>query len=241
MNIRSSAIGLAAVVVLMGAGAAQSLTGSNTVFSDDIVNETVNSADVLNESLGTSDIRNESLTGADILNNSLRGADIFNGSIRGGDILNDSITGADVDESTLTVTPADNSVTSSEVEDDSLTGNDVEDDSLTGNDVDESTLTPTCPAGMSQTGDLCYSGYHNAHYWKIALLDCKSPGLRLPSISEQTLVSQALHDVGFFWTDSVFVNGDLYAMTANVHGNVAAVVATDTRQYFCVTTVGARP
>lgn len=66
MSIRSSAIGLAAVVVLMGAGAAQSLTGSNTVFGDDIVDGTITTPDLKNGALSGSKILDNSVTGTDV-------------------------------------------------------------------------------------------------------------------------------------------------------------------------------
>lgn len=56
MSVRSSAVGLAAVVVLMTAGAAQSLSGTNTVDSGDIVDGQVTSADVANNGLYGVDI-----------------------------------------------------------------------------------------------------------------------------------------------------------------------------------------
>lgn len=76
MKIRSAVIGYAALTVILTAGAAQGLAGTNTVTSDDVVNETLTSADVKNESLTSSDIKNESLRGSDILNGSLSGSDI---------------------------------------------------------------------------------------------------------------------------------------------------------------------
>lgn len=56
MSIRASVIGLATVVVLMGAGAAQSLTGTDTVESDDIIDGQVTSADVADNGLTGVDI-----------------------------------------------------------------------------------------------------------------------------------------------------------------------------------------
>lgn len=90
-NYRSTLVGFAVLIVLLSAGAAQSLSGTNTVTSDDIVNE----------SLIGADIKNESLTSAEIANESLRAADILNGSLGSAEVRNNSITGADVNESTL--------------------------------------------------------------------------------------------------------------------------------------------
>lgn len=56
MSIRASALGLATVIVLMGAGAAQSLTGTDTVESDDIIDGQVTSADVQDNGLTGVDI-----------------------------------------------------------------------------------------------------------------------------------------------------------------------------------------
>ena len=81
MSIRSSAIGLAVVVVLMGAGAAQSLAGSNTVFSDDIAPGEV----------GYSDLRENAVTSSRIANN----------GVFSGDIADNSVTGTDINESTI--------------------------------------------------------------------------------------------------------------------------------------------
>jgi hypothetical protein len=66
MSIRSSAVGLAAVVVLMGAGAAQSLSGSNTVFGDDIVDGTITTPDLKTGALSGSKILDNSVTGTDV-------------------------------------------------------------------------------------------------------------------------------------------------------------------------------
>jgi hypothetical protein len=62
------------------------LTGSNTVFSDDIVDNQVKGVDV----------RDDTLTGG-----GLTAADLRAGSVAGSEVENDSLTGADVKESSL--------------------------------------------------------------------------------------------------------------------------------------------
>jgi uncharacterized protein YjbI with pentapeptide repeats len=76
MRNRSAIIGYAVLTLILTAGAAQGLAGTDTVTSDDVVNESLTSADIKNESLTSSDIKNESLRGSDVLNNSLTGSDI---------------------------------------------------------------------------------------------------------------------------------------------------------------------
>lgn len=65
MRNRSAIIGYVMLTLILTAGAAQGLAGTNTVTSDDIVNETIKSSDVLNNSLTTSDIQNGSLRQSD--------------------------------------------------------------------------------------------------------------------------------------------------------------------------------
>jgi hypothetical protein len=76
---------LALFLVLSG-GTAVALTGSNTVFSDDIVDNQV----------GTADVRNDTLAGG-----GLTAADLAPGSVAGSEVKDNSVTGADVKESSL--------------------------------------------------------------------------------------------------------------------------------------------
>ena len=80
---------LALFLVLTG-GTAAALKGSNTVFSDDIVNDQVSSADV----------RDDSLNGG-----GLTAADLRPASVGGPEIKDNAIKGIDVDESTLGLVP----------------------------------------------------------------------------------------------------------------------------------------
>jgi len=76
----------AAFVVLVTAGAAQSLTGSNSVFSDDIADGQVAYAD----------IRDNAMTGKKILDNSITSADIATNGVASAEIADDAVTGAEV-------------------------------------------------------------------------------------------------------------------------------------------------
>src|SRR3954454_12335332 len=80
---------LSLFLVLSG-GTAVALSGSNTVFSDDIVDNQVKSTDV----------RDDTLTGG-----GLTAADLEAGSVGGSEVGNDSLTGADVKESSLGQVP----------------------------------------------------------------------------------------------------------------------------------------
>jgi len=73
---RSTIISFAGLVLLLTAGAAQGLSGSNTVFSDDIVDGTITHGDVKPNSLGGSRLLNNAITGSKVFNNSITGTDV---------------------------------------------------------------------------------------------------------------------------------------------------------------------
>jgi hypothetical protein len=85
-HLRSNVVGYVALFFAVSGSTAWALSGSNTVFSDDIVNDQVYSGDV----------RNDTLAGG-----GLTAPDLRKGSVGSSEVQNDSLTGADIDESTL--------------------------------------------------------------------------------------------------------------------------------------------
>jgi len=71
MRARSTLIGFATLIILLTAGAAQSLSGSNTVFTDDIVDGAVTTADIKANAVSGSRILDNAVTGADIAESTL--------------------------------------------------------------------------------------------------------------------------------------------------------------------------
>ena len=67
--------------LLLGGGTAVALTGSNTVFSDDLVDNQVFSADVRNDTLSSG-----GLTAPDLRANSVGGSEVTNGSLGTGEL-----------------------------------------------------------------------------------------------------------------------------------------------------------
>jgi len=65
-------LGYTALTVILTAGAAQSLSGANTVFSDDIVDGNVTSADIKDQGILYADIKDGAMTGKKILDGSPR-------------------------------------------------------------------------------------------------------------------------------------------------------------------------
>jgi hypothetical protein len=110
-----------ALFVALGGTSAVALSGSNTVFSDDIANDNFNSPTEGQGGLVASDLRAGSVTGSEVADSSLTGNDVFNNTISGADITNGSLTGADVFDNTIG-------------------GADVTNNSLSGADINESSL-----------------------------------------------------------------------------------------------------
>jgi hypothetical protein len=115
------AFAVLALFVALGGTSALALSGSNTVFSDDIANDNFNSPTEGQGGLVASDLRAGSVTGSEVADGSLTGADVFDNTISGADITNGSLTGADVFDNTIG-------------------GGDITNNSLTGADINEGSL-----------------------------------------------------------------------------------------------------
>jgi hypothetical protein len=110
-----------ALFVALGGTSAVALSGSNTVFSDDIANDNFNSPTEGQGGLVASDLRAGSVTSSEVANGTLKAEDYGIGSVSGARIQ-------------------DNNVTTLDLADGAIFSNDVRDNSLTGADVNESTL-----------------------------------------------------------------------------------------------------
>jgi len=66
MSKRAVVAGYAALIVLLSAGAAEGLSGHDTIFSNDIAEGEVHSSDIKNGTIRGKDVKNNSLTGKDI-------------------------------------------------------------------------------------------------------------------------------------------------------------------------------
>jgi hypothetical protein len=140
--VRQQWAGLIALFLVLTTGSAYALEGSNTVFTDDIVDENVNTADIRRSAVDTTRIRDGQVKTADIgegevratdvLNESLGDAELGGGSVGSSELKNGGVTNDDV---------APNSLGSGRILDSSLTGVDVAANSLTGADINEQTLT----------------------------------------------------------------------------------------------------
>jgi len=93
--------GLLALFLVLATGTAYALPGSNTVFSDDIVDAQVTAADIGSAAVASDEIKNAAITANDVVNNTLGGGKIRDGGLTGTDVADDSLTGADIDDAAL--------------------------------------------------------------------------------------------------------------------------------------------
>jgi hypothetical protein len=91
-NVVSS---LALFLVLTG-GAAYALDGSNTVFSDDIVDGEVKEADVGQGAVASPEVKNDSIVAGDIAPNSLTSGRIATGAVRTEEVANGQVQAEDL-------------------------------------------------------------------------------------------------------------------------------------------------
>jgi hypothetical protein len=107
--------------LLLAGGTAYALDGSNTVFTDDIVNGDVKVADIGQGAVATDELAN----------NQVKAADIGDGEVKAAEIANGQVGNAELGPGV---------VRSSNVLDNNLTGSDIAGNSLKGADIDEGTL-----------------------------------------------------------------------------------------------------
>lgn len=85
--------GYVGLVVLVSAGAATGLSGSNTVYSDDIVDRSVTAADLGTNSVSRVKIQDNAVSGTEVIDGSITGADVRDGSIVRQDLGLDVVSG----------------------------------------------------------------------------------------------------------------------------------------------------
>jgi hypothetical protein len=110
-DLRRQWLGALALFLVLTGGTAYALAGSNTVFSDDIVDGEVKAPDVANNAVATDELQSDGVRSVDVRDDALTGgglsaADLASDSVGTREVLDDSLTGADVSEGTLGQVPS---------------------------------------------------------------------------------------------------------------------------------------
>lgn len=129
-------------------GTAVALDGSNTVFSDDIVDGEVRNSDIGPNAVGSGEINDGAVRGGDIRDGAVQGPDIDANAVANPELASRSVGFLELQF---------DSVSTSNVMDDTLRGRDVNDGSLTGDDIDDDSvgtadLASTIPAVRAEHG-----------------------------------------------------------------------------------------
>ena len=101
-----------AVFLVLSGGTAVALSGSNTVFTDDIVDNEVRTADVRNDTLSGGglaggDLRPNSVGSSEVATDSLGLGDLAPNSVASGEVVGQSLTGFDISDSSITTADID--------------------------------------------------------------------------------------------------------------------------------------
>ncbi len=180
-HLRSNIVGYVSLFVALTMGSAYALDGSNTVFSDDIVNGEVKSVDVLNNAIRSEDVRNDNvtdggLTASDLAANAVGTSEVRNDAVGNGELRNDAV-------GTL------------EVVNSSILSGDVADGSLNGADINEASLGTVPSAATAATAALGgygrWTGGGSCDPESASYADCAIVSLNLPAPARVLLIGQA--------------------------------------------------
>ena len=99
----SNVVSTLCLFLLLAGGTAYALDGSNTVFSDDIVNGEVKNDDLAANAVGSGKIADQQVKNADLGAGASSSNTIADGGVQGIDVLNNSLTGDDIGNVTRSV------------------------------------------------------------------------------------------------------------------------------------------
>jgi hypothetical protein len=97
-HLRSNVVGYIALFLFATSGTALALAGSNTVFSDDIVNQEVKTDDIKNGDVGIADLGVDSVGSGELNDGSVKSAEINDETVASNDVLNNALTGNDISD-----------------------------------------------------------------------------------------------------------------------------------------------
>jgi hypothetical protein len=147
-HIRSNVVGYVAIFLFAMSGTAFGLAGSNTVFSDDIVNQEVKTDDIANGDVGIADLGVNSVGSGELNDGSVKSAEINDGTIATVDIADGAVNSAKITDQSVTGTDlagtgfGNNGFNGDEeIIDGTISGFDIAGSTLSGFHIADGTLT----------------------------------------------------------------------------------------------------
>jgi hypothetical protein len=146
-HLRSNIIAYCALFFAL-TGVAAALPGTNTVFSDDIVDGAVQTQDIANGGVATADLAGLSVNAAKLAPNGVNSGKVLDNGIKAPDIGPDAVGTSEVADNSLTGTDVlDESLGSADVTNGSVTGTDIQDNSVSGADISDGYSTAASDTG----------------------------------------------------------------------------------------------
>ncbi len=166
------------LIVLLTAGAAQSLSGTNTVDSGDIIDGQVKFADIKPDAVTSSRIRTDAVGASEIRADQVGASELADNSVGSANVIDGSLTGVDITDNT--VTSAD--ITNGQVNTTDLAGGAVRASDL-GTINEHSSISPPINAGVGANhsvncpaGEIVISGGHTTSSFDVNNVQSRRSG-----------------------------------------------------------------
>lgn len=141
-SIPASIVGYVALIVILTAGAAQSLTGTNTVDSGDIIDGTIATPDLKTGSVSGSKILDNSIAGVDIAANAVGSSELAAGAVIAGKVGPDAVGENQIGPDEIGSSELDsNAVDAAEIAADAVGSSEIATGAVGGSEVNDRTLT----------------------------------------------------------------------------------------------------
>jgi hypothetical protein len=143
-HLRGNIVGYIALFLALTGSTAYALDGSNTVFTDDIVNGQVTTPDLANGAVTTFKIRDGQVLNPDLAPDAVTGDTVKDGSLSGGDFADRSIGGQKIANETLTGTNvSDGSLFGADIANGSIGTADIATHAVGASELDPGTFEPS--------------------------------------------------------------------------------------------------
>jgi hypothetical protein len=135
-HLRNNVVGYIALFLVLTGGTAQALNGSNTVFSDDIVNGEVKNADIGTSEVKANNVAPDSLGSAKIADHSVKNADLSLGASSSNTIADGGIQNVDLGRDAVTSDKIqDGGVQNVDLGPDAVTSDKIQDGQVNASDI----------------------------------------------------------------------------------------------------------